>query len=229
MTTLTTDPAVSGLDLIGRPAVVDQKLTTITAADDTHLFTARDPETALDPTTVIPLPVVGEYVEMPDVIPSPVQGYWLGPVDEHRIGEHFTALVLVGTTITEVVMPTTQADARRLVTGAAAERAAMEALLTETRAHRCTRREHAEWVDRLVRIAHEEADDRGWCGEFDEVCDRIGIARRTRDYDLCVEVTATVRLTRSASSAEEAIDSLTREDVWAAMGADNIEWDAEED
>ncbi len=229
MTTLTTDHAVRGLDLIGRPAVIDQKLTTITAADGAHIFSARDPEAALDPAAVVPLPIVGEYVEMPDVIPSPVQGYWLGPVDEHRIGEHFTALVLVGTTITEVVMPTTKADARQLVTGAAGERAAMEALLTEARAHRQTVRQHTAWVEDLTNMAHSEGDDRGWCSEFDDLLESVGLARRARDYDLRVEVTATVRVTRSASSADEAIDSLTREDVWAAMGADNIEWDAEED
>ena len=255
MSTMTTDAAVGGLDLVGRPAVVDQKLTTITAVDGSQVFTAREPASAVDAADVVVLPIVGEYVEfpdvipspvqgywlgpvdqivgeyveMPDVIPSPVQGYWLGPVDQTRFGETFTALLLVGTGVTEVVMPTSKADARRIVTGAAGERAAMEALLAEARAHRCTRREHAAWVDRLVVDAHEEADDRGWCTSFDDFMDRAGLPRRTRDYDLCVEVTATVRVTRSASSPREAIDGLTREEVWAAMGADNIEWDAEED
>ena len=229
MTTIIPDTAVSGLDLVGRPAIVDQRLTTITAVDGQRLSTALDPDASLEAPDVLLLPHAGEYVEMPDVIPSPVQGYWLGPVDETRIGEHFAALVLVGTRLTEVVMPTNQADARRLVTGAAIDPAPMQALLAEARAHRRTRRENAEWVDRLVSIAHEEADDRGWCTEFDDVCDRIGIPRRTRDYDLRVEVTATVLVSRSATNADEAIDSLTREDVWAALSADNIEWDAEED
>jgi len=154
MTTITPDTAVSGLDLVGRPAIVDQRLTTITAVDGQRLSTALDPDASLEAPDVLLLPHAGEYVEMPDVIPSPVQGYWLGPVDETRIGEHFTALVLVGTRLTEVVMPTNQADARRLVTGAAIDPAPMQALLAEARAHRRTRRENAEWVDRLVSIAH---------------------------------------------------------------------------
>lgn len=224
-----TPAAVSGLDLVGRPAVVDQKLTTITAVSGSQVFTALEPASPVDVDNIVLLPIVGEYVEMPDVIPTPALGYWLGPVDESRIGEHFTVLLLVGTSITEIVMPVSKADARRLVTGAALERTTMEALLLEARAHRRTRREHAQWVDRLVDIFHEEADSRGLCTEFDDACERVGLPRRTRDYDLRVEVTATVRLTRSATSPGDAIDSLTREEVWSALTADNIDWDAEED
>ena len=56
-----------------------------------------------------------------------------------------------------------------------------------------------------------------------------GLPRRVRDYGLSVEVTATVYISRSGTSAEEAIDNLTRTDVWAALSADNIDWTAEED
>lgn len=51
---------------------------------------------------------------------------------------------------------------------------------------------------------------------------------RSRDYDLEVEVSATVRVTLTATSEEEATDALTREDVWAALGEDNITWDVSE-
>jgi len=48
---------------------------------------------------------------------------------------------------------------------------------------------------------------------------------RSRDYDLEVEVSATVRVTLSATSESEAICALTREEVWAALGEDNITWE----
>ena len=75
---------------------------------------------------------------------------------------------------------------------------------------------------------HSEADDRQWCGEFDDFMDRVGLPRRSREYDLEVEVSATVRVTLTATSEEEATDALTREDVWAALGEDNITWDVSE-
>lgn len=51
---------------------------------------------------------------------------------------------------------------------------------------------------------------------------------RSRDYDLEVEVSATVRVTLNATSEDEAIDALTRQEVWAALGEDNITWDVGE-
>ena len=89
-------------------------------------------------------------------------------------------------------------------------------------------RDHEAWRDRLVSEAHSEADDRQWCGEFDDFMDRVGLPRRSREYDLEVEVSATVRVTLTATSEEEATDALTRENVWAALGEDNITWDVSE-
>ena len=64
--------------------------------------------------------------------------------------------------------------------------------------------------------------------QFDDFMDRVGLPRRSREYDLEVEVSATVRVTLTATSEEEATDALTREDVWAALGEDNITWDVSE-
>lgn len=231
MTTMAIEVQACGLDLVGRPAVVGHEVTTVTGVHGGEVFTAREPGRGCDPAAVTVLPVAGEPVEMPDVVPEAVSGHWVGPVQQGpQVGEHITALVLVGSQVRELVMPTVRADARQIVrAGASLDRAAMEALLSEALAHRSTRREHAAWVERLVAEAHEEADERDWCSEFDDFMDRAGLPRRIRDYDLCVEVTATVRVTRSGASVDEAVENLTREEVWAAMTADNIEWDAEED
>ena len=61
--------------------------------------------------------------------------------------------------------------------------------------------------------------------QFDDFMDRVGLPRRSREYDLEVEVSATVRVTLTATSEKEAADALTRDDVWAVLGEDNITWD----
>lgn len=228
MTTMAAEAPVWSIDMVGRPAVVDQEITTVTALRGTEVFTAREPGTGREAETVVILPVTGEFVEMPDVIPSGVKGYWLGPVETGtRVHETFSVFVLSGSTVHRLVMPVAKADARQLVKGRATEgeRAAMGALLTEARAHDCTRRDHEAWRDRLVSEAHSEADEREWCGEFDDFMDRVGLPRRSRDYDLEVEVSATVRVTLNATSESEAADALTRAEVWAALGEDNITWE----
>lgn len=228
MTTMAAEAPAWSIDLVGRPAVVDEEITTVTALRGTEVFTASEPGTGREAETVVVLPVTGEFVEMPDVIPSGVKGYWLGPVETGRhVRETFAVLVLSGATVHRLVMPVAKADARQLVTGRATEgeRAAMGVLLTQVRAHDCTRREHEAWRDRLVAEAHEEADDREWCGEFDDFMDRVGLPRRSRDHILEVEVSATVRVVLNATSEEEARDAVTREEVWSALAEDNITWD----
>ena len=165
MTTMKTENIACRLDLEGRHAIVDHKLTIVTSVRGGEIFTLLDSERGYDAESVVCLPVAGEEVELPDVIPEAVSGRWLGPAEmSPHFGEHFTALVLTSSGITELVMPIAQADARRIVRdGPVGDRDAMEALLMEARAHRCTRRDHTAWVDRLVADAHEEADNRRWC------------------------------------------------------------------
>src|ERR1035437_346260 len=51
-------------------------------------------------------------------------------------------------------------------------------------------------LGRLADAAHAEADERKWCSEFDDFLEAQGLPRRSRDYQLQVEVTATVYLSR---------------------------------
>lgn len=71
---------------------------------------------------------------------------------------------------------------------------------------------------------HEEADDRGWCTEFDDFMERVGLPRRTREYRLEVDVSATVRVTLTATSEDDAIEALSTEDVWGVLEEDDITW-----
>ena len=53
--------------------------------------------------------------------------------------------------------------------------------------------------------------------------------RRSRDYQLLVEVTATVYLSRSATSEDNAIDSLTTQEVFDLLTVQSIDYEASED
>ncbi|HLS46851.1 MAG TPA: hypothetical protein VK045_15595 [Ornithinicoccus sp.] len=47
------------IDLVGRPAVVDEEITTVTALRGTEVFTASEPGTGREAETVVVLPVTG--------------------------------------------------------------------------------------------------------------------------------------------------------------------------
>ena len=61
----------------------------------------------------------------------------------------------------------------------------MGALLTEARAHHATRSDHEAWRDQIVAEAHGEADDREWCGEFDDFMARVGLPRKRAIFNGC--------------------------------------------
>ena len=150
MTTMTSEAPVWSVDLLGRPAVVDHEMTTVTALRGTEVFTAHEPGTGREAEAVVMLPVTGEFVEMPDVMPGneTVKGYWLGPVETGtRVHETFSVFVLSGSTVHRLVLPVAKADARQVVTGRASEgeRAAMGALLEQSRAHAATVQTHSQW------------------------------------------------------------------------------------
>lgn len=228
--------APTTIDLVGRPALDPNRvLTTVTAVRGSEVFTAQEPGRSRLGSEVVALPVTGERV-------VGIEGeegarvYWLGLVQE-PIGAFvaadgvLTVYLLIGGAVREVKVQPGIVDARRTVTGRASEdeRAAMDALLTEARAHHCTRTEHNRRMDHLVAEAHQEADEQEWCEQFDDFMARNGLPRRTRSYDLRVTVSATLYVQRDAASAEAALESLDRADVLAVLGHDDFEWEAEED
>ncbi len=228
--TVSVESPTSSVDLVGRPAVLKDGgvMTTVTAVRGFDVFTAREPGQARPGGDVVTLPVVGELVDDGDA----VRGYWLGLLEDAAVcaDGRLEASVLSGSEVRTVSVEPSRVDARRVVTGRATEgeRAAMSALLAEARAHRRTQQAHQARIDRLVEDAHEWADDNSLCTRFDDFMDEHSLPRRSRDYDLRVEVRATVYLTRTGTDADNAAESLTREDVFAAISADDISWDAEE-
>lgn len=219
----------SVVDLVSRKVLVDGFVSTVTAVRPGVVFTEREPGVSKPDGQVVCLPEVGEAVTIrSESGESEVAGgVWLGLLSDY-IPTHedarVEALVLGEHGVRRVSVKPAQVEARQVVTGKASEeaRSAHEALLA-------TIRGHEEWKTSLAAAAHDEANDHDWCGEFDDFMDRVGLPRRVHDFDLRVEVTATVYLTRSDESLDGAIDNLTRQDVWDALGPSDLDWEAEQD
>lgn len=230
MSDVVVDAPVSSVDLIGRPVfvVADQRVTEIASTRGEAVFTADDPFRQVSGSEVVALPVLGEFLRTWNGSRE-VNGHWLGLTREGAAEGRLEALVMEGSQVQRVTFEPGNVDARRVVTGRASEgeRAVMAAALAEALAHEQTRQAHEQWIARLVQDAHTEADSRDWCGDFDEFMERAGLPRRSQEYVLRVEVTATVYVTRAGVSDEAAIDSLTNQEVLNLMSAEHISFEAE--
>ncbi|MEV8027423.1 hypothetical protein [Cellulosimicrobium funkei] len=81
-TETTTAPAPTwSIDLIGRPALRDGAMTTITAVRGEHIYTADIPGVAHAATELVPLPVLGEHVRTT----TGTVGYWIGRIDDEPV------------------------------------------------------------------------------------------------------------------------------------------------
>ncbi len=220
------------VDLINRPVFLadGQRFSHVSSVQGDEVFTADDPSRALTGDAVVALPVLGEFVRTHDGTQD-VSGYWLGLVREAAQQGRLEAFVLEESRVRLVSFEPLQVEARQVVSGRATEgeRVAMSALLVEAGAHERTKREHKDRLERLVDAAHEEADERNWCFEFDDFLEAQGLPRRSHDYQLRVEVTATVYVSRDATSEDNAIDSLTTQEVFGLLTVQNIEYEASED
>lgn len=226
------DAPAWSLDLEGRPALIEagRLLTTVTAVRGRDVFTAHEPGTALSADEVVTLPVIGESV----VAVSggrEVRGCWLGMVVERASGGPFEAFLLAGGEVARVCFEPSQVEARRVVLAPACADAweAMAALLSEARKHAQTRSANAERIDTLVQDAMAYADEHDLCERFDDFMEAHDLPRRSRDFDLAIDVTTTVRFTRPGASVHAAIESLTREEVFRAIEMDGIDYTARED
>ncbi|MFJ4233925.1 hypothetical protein [Cellulosimicrobium cellulans] len=227
-TEITTAPAPTwSIDLIGRPAIRDGAMTTITAVRGEHVYTADTPGIAHEADQLVALPVLGEHVRTS----TGTVGYWIGTLDDEQVPAGTVRALLLSDNLSQTFdIATSSLDARAVVDGRASEgeRTALGAVLAAHMAHRSTIRRHRQWIDTLTDDAHLHADDQQWCDQFDDFMEEHGLARRARDYDLRVQVTATLYLTRSAASLDAAIDTLDGETLLAALASDDLEWDADE-
>lgn len=99
-----------------------------------------------------------------------------------------------------------------------------QALAREAVQRRQDNDKHATWVTRLVDMAHTEANDRGWCSEFDDLMDELGLPRRSREYEVRARFSGEVSITVTATSEDEATQIVDAGDVRAALAGQG--WDA---
>src|SRR5699024_2201050 len=83
----------------------------------------------------------------------------------------------------------------------------------EVQSHAATVQRNREWRHNLVERAYEEADNRDWCEELDDLMDELGLPRRTRDYEVTVDANVSLHLTVSGTSEEDAAESVDVEDI----------------
>lgn len=93
----------------------------------------------------------------------------------------------------------------------------VRALAGEAVLRRSDRDDHEAWKARLVEVAHDEANARDWCSDFDDLLDRLDLPRRVRDYALDVHFCGVLSVTISATSEDEAADQVDADLVIAHL------------
>jgi len=82
--------------------------------------------------------------------------------------------------------------------------------------------------------AEETANDEGYCAEYDRLAEALGGPRREREYEVTVEVTATITLYKTVTARDEddaasdAFDEVEEDDVVDAARLGRIEWEVTE-
>lgn len=159
---------------------------------------------------------------------------WLGArlasTNPHRV----IARVLEGEQTRELTMMPHDFEARRVVIGqvsadALAFVAALDAL---TEAHAEALARHQSWIDSLVEDLHEQANDRGFCGDFDDWMIDHGMPSRERTFTIPVDVTVRVHVSATGRTAEDACEAICTSDVREALRDADLsleDWSADED
>lgn len=201
--------------------------------------TVGTPERVLGPDEFTPLPLPGEQVATVTDEGEHVTGRFLtADLEENshlRMRCPRVALLIETPADNAIVrwvsnVEVNQWDARQCVRGDSSGvtvESLTTALVGQVRDRQSEDRKRAVWLSNLTSRAHDEGNDREWCGEFDDFLESVGLERRTREYDLRVEVTATLHFTRVATTLDAAIDAIDEEDVWDRLTSDDISFEVE--
>lgn len=186
------------------------------------------------PDGAVALPRIGEFVAVSDRGGLMVPGYWVGlATSPHRPvfpQGRLRVRLLSGGQVVEHELDASTLAAEHVVSGHA-EGAVADAVAAVAEAwsrydaQQCA---HEEWKQRLTDSAHAEAADREWCQDFDDFMENVGLDRRERTYVCHVTVAANVTLCVSASSPEEAQDSITRDLVMSSVSLDTLDYEVTE-
>lgn len=184
-------------------------------------------------TAGVPLPFIGEPVRLPRLGTGlgPVEGLWVGvregarlargatvarvltedTVVEHEVGPDCAETVLALHASRAVIGSTDGAQ----VAGARAVAALLARLDEADQSRQEAAADHERWRADLAEAAHQEADEREWCSEFDDFLEQVGLPRRSRDWRVNLTLTVSVHLNATSESAAE--ESVTSEMVREAV------------
>lgn len=82
------------------------------------------------------------------------------------------------------------------------------------------------WKESLIETAHDEGDRRGWCSDFDDLLEELGLPRRQREYQVSVTVSCAISVEVTAGSEDEACEMVTLTHVREVLG-NEFDWDIE--
>lgn len=74
-------------------------------------------------------------------------------------------------------------------------------------------RTEASRMDDLVERAHDLANEKSYCTEFDDFMEELGLPRRDAEYNVSVDVTFSVSLTVTAHDEDSATSDVDHEEV----------------
>lgn len=241
--------------LAGRVVVVKdggEIISDVTSAPGSVSVTVGVPERVLGPDEFIPLPAAGERVVAVTRSGEHVSGRFLTADLDHvsRVAGDFVRVALLvedatsspaaattapnGSSVVRWVsdVPLAGWDALQCVRGDSAGvtvESLTAALAGQVRDRQAVERKRGVWLCDLVARAHDEANERDWCSEFDDFMESVGLDRRTREYELRVAVSATLYFTRESTNLDAAIDSIEDDDVCNRLTSGDISFDVEED
>ena len=221
----TDDNTGNGRRLTGRPCYLPayDQWASVTRSDDERGTIETDHGT-YQRGAVIVLPAVGEYVSIVTSDGESIAGYW---TDTHPLSlatdtAWVTLLDADARTVTRASVPVRNADERTCVSDRTRtlDLAAAVGMLTR----------NGDALANLVQAAHEQANEQGYCSQFDDFMEDNGLPRRSRSYELSVDVQlSNVWLTvDDATSEDNARDNITASMIVAALGADDIDMDTME-
>ena len=215
---VTTEPTAT-MDHQGAAALVNhgREVVQVASLTEDEVITATGARHALSAATL--LPRGGECVSV-ETAAGTVSGRWLGTAGAPETSGLIRGWVLEGDgEPREHAFIPGVIDARASVTQPCphADVTMAAAVLASIISRERISQYHQARMDTLVADAHQWADDNDLCGRFDEFMDEHGLPMRERDFELCVNVRATVYLTRRATTLEGAIEEVDEDAVRAEI------------
>lgn len=151
-------------------------------------------------------------------------GIYLGEVKDARLVFDPTVGVVPVYLVQSVIV-------RRPAPSDADELLLLRALAAEAVNHRLLDQAHSARIEEITRVAHDEADARDWCEDFDRILGKLGLAQRQHEYEISVTFSGSVMVSVTGSNEDdalEAIDSSMVRDALRQEGWDNLRVDVDD-